>query len=64
MSIEDVKLETFPSTRNEALTMLYLQNQDLSSCSPEDLVVKYKETYERIKQQFAVERKKTYNPLV
>lgn len=54
MSNDKVELNTFPSTRSEALTMLYLQNQDLSSITPEDLVVLYRNTLDRIKQQFSV----------
>jgi len=41
---------TFPPNRIEALTMLYLENQDLSMLSPEDLVVKYREVYEQVKK--------------
>ena len=32
--MDDVRLVTFPSSRNEALAMLYLQNQDLSKKTP------------------------------
>lgn len=31
-----------------SLTMLYLKNQDLSALTPEELVDKYKDTYEHI----------------
>ena len=41
--------QTFPSNKTEALTMLYLQNQDLSTLSPEELLVKYYDTYDRIR---------------
>lgn len=34
-----------------ALTLLYLQHQDLSPLSPEELFDKYKETYDKIKAQ-------------
>jgi hypothetical protein len=37
----DVNLSTFPSNRTEALTMLYLQNQDLSDKSPSEIVELY-----------------------
>jgi hypothetical protein len=37
----DVNLNTFPSNRTEALTMLYLQNQDLSEKSPSEIVELY-----------------------
>lgn len=32
-----------------ALTLLYLQQQDISSLSPEELYDKYRDTYDRIK---------------
>ena len=43
--------QTFPRNRAEALTMLYLQNQDLSACSPEELADKYFEVLKAIKGQ-------------
>jgi hypothetical protein len=57
MSNEKVELNTFPSTKSEALTMLYLQHQDLSLYTPEDLVVLYRDTLDRVRQQFSVVRK-------
>lgn len=57
LSNDKVTLDTFPSTKTEALAMLYLQNQDLSSLTPENLVTKYNETYNKIRQQFSNERK-------
>lgn len=33
---ENVILNAFPKTKSEALTMLYLQNQDLSNITPEE----------------------------
>ncbi len=47
----DVNLNTFPATKLDALTMLYLQNQDLSNISPEELVDKYNEVRTRIKNK-------------
>lgn len=38
----------FPNSKREALTMLYLQSQDLSGLTPEDFVDKYNETYKKI----------------
>lgn len=38
----------FPSDYVESLTMLYLQSQDLSGTSPEDLANLYWTTYYRI----------------
>lgn len=39
--MKDIDLKTFPSNRVEALTMLYLQNQDLTELDPKDLVQLY-----------------------
>ena len=45
---DKVELKTYPSNRTEALTMLYLQKQDLSDMTPEDLVRLYDDTRDRI----------------
>lgn len=45
------KIEIFPSNRIQALTMLYLENQDLSKMSPEDLADLYVTTYKKIFNQ-------------
>lgn len=42
----------FPSNKREALALLYVQSQDLSQKSPEDLVVMYKDAYDKISQKF------------
>ena len=39
---------SFPNTKYEALTLLYLQNQDLSGITPEDLLKKYNEVHSQI----------------
>ncbi len=49
---------TFPSSRIDALTMLYLEKQDLSNISPEELLDKYDEVYEKIS---SYSEKKGYN---
>ena len=46
--MNDVTLRTFPKNECEALAMLYIQNQDLSGLTPEQLFEKYQETYEKI----------------
>lgn len=38
----------FPHNKVEALTMLYLQNQDLNNVTPEELFALYSQTYEKI----------------
>lgn len=45
---DETYLSVFPKTRLESLTMLYLQNQDLSSCTPEQIVDMYFDAYDRI----------------
>lgn len=50
MANDSVKLSTFPQNKIEALTMLYLQNQDLSNLSPEELLVKYEDTYNNLRE--------------
>lgn len=45
--------DAFPSTRVEALTMLFLQKQDLSNLTPEDLAKKYLETFSRIEKSLS-----------
>lgn len=40
------------SEQLEALTMLFLQNQDLSQLTPEQVLDKYYETYEKLKTHY------------
>lgn len=44
---------TFPSNQQEALAMLYLQNQDLSGLTPTQLADKYNSVRDEIKQRFS-----------
>lgn len=41
---------TFPGNMTEALTMLYLQNKDLSKMSATELVTEYYNTFDQIRQ--------------
>lgn len=41
--------ETFPTNKFEALTMLYLQHQNLSGLTPEQLLDKYQDTYAKMR---------------
>lgn len=52
MSNDSVNLNTFPSNRYEALTFLYLQSQDISSLSPEELIEKYYDVYRKIHSHY------------
>lgn len=47
-----VRLNTFPSNKLEALTMLILNNQDLSTSSTEEVVRKYDEIYNEVNKTF------------
>jgi len=50
---DNVSLSTFPSNKISALTMLYLQNQNLSNATPEEIVDKYNEAYLKIRTRFS-----------
>lgn len=44
----DVNLKTFPRSFHEALAMLYVENQDLSGMTPEQMLDTYLDAYEKI----------------
>lgn len=46
---DTVNLRTFPKSEIEALALLYVQNQDLSGLTPEQIYEKYNDAYTRIK---------------
>lgn len=46
---DNTHLETFPANKFEALAMLYLQHQNLSGVSPEQLLDWYQEVYAKIR---------------
>lgn len=45
----DTNLYSFPDDKYEALAMLYVQHQDLSGLTPEQLFDKYQEAYDKIR---------------
>ena len=45
----DTNLSSFPDNKYEALAMLYIQCQDLSGLTPEQLFDMYQETYDKIR---------------
>lgn len=45
---ETIQLQSFPSNDVDALAMLYVQNQDLSEITPEQLFDMYQEAYKKI----------------
>lgn len=48
--MQKTPFNAFPNNKQSALTMLYLQNQDLSNLSPEELLDKYDEVYDKLKK--------------
>lgn len=51
MNANNNSTSVFPQNKYEALTMLYLQNQDLSNLTPEELFDKYQDTYTKLKSK-------------
>ncbi|WP_034218453.1 hypothetical protein [Lachnoclostridium phytofermentans] len=48
----DISFSTFPSSKTQALTMLYLQKADISDLTPSQLAKKYDEVYEEISSHY------------
>lgn len=44
-------LKTFPASKFEALALLYVQKQDLSGITPEQLLDMYEDAYQKIKDR-------------
>ncbi len=49
---DNVSLNAFPRNKIDALAVLYVQAQDLSGKTPEDLAVMYETAYAKIKERF------------
>lgn len=47
-----VKLSIFSENKFDALTMLYLQQQNLSKLTPEQVLDKYDEAYSKIRSHY------------
>lgn len=45
---DKVTLSTFPASELQALALLYVQNQNLSGLTPEEIYDKYRDAYKRI----------------
>ena len=56
--MSDVNLSTFPKGKESALTMLYLEQQDISHLSPSELACKYDEVYKEISDYYESKRYK------
>lgn len=48
--MSDTVFKTFPDNEIEALAMLWLKNQDLSNATPEELLDKYQDACDKIKE--------------
>ena len=48
--MSDTVFKACPDNEIEALAMLWLQNQDLSSATPEELLDKCQDAYDKIKE--------------
>ena len=46
---DNLSLEFFPSNKLEALAMLYMQHQNLSGLSPDQVLDKYQDAYAKIR---------------
>jgi len=57
----DNTFQTFPDGKIEALAMLYLQNQDLSGLTPEEILDKYDDAYQKIKARHREKRNAKMN---
>lgn len=53
------ELNFFPDNKIDALTMLYLDHQDFSNLTPEELLDMYNDVRERIKNQNTKNRRRT-----
>lgn len=56
--MSDTSLHTFPKNKYDALTMLYLEKQDLSNLTPEEYLDKYDEVYKKISDYYRSQRYK------
>ena len=54
--MDNVNLSTFPKGKESALTMLYLEQQDLSNLSPSELACKYDEVCKEISDYYESKR--------
>lgn len=56
---EKISLNTFPSGKASALTMLYLEKMDTTGFTPEQLAEKYTEVFEKIDTRLKELKKKS-----
>ncbi|MCH5261819.1 MAG: hypothetical protein J1F42_02810 [Lachnospiraceae bacterium] len=58
---ENTSFTAFPANKFEALAMLYMQNQNLSGFTPEQLLDKFQDAYARIRDHERARGQVTYN---
>ena len=59
-STSSISLSTFPGNKFEALAMLYMQQQNLSGMSPEQVLDKYQEVYAKMRDHERMKGQVTY----
>lgn len=57
---ENTQLETFPANKLEALAMLYMQHQNLSGLTPEQVLDKYQDAYAKMRNHERVKGQVQY----
>ena len=57
----EIRLDTFPGTKAEALAMLYVQNQDLTGKTPTQIAELYDAAHNEIRQYIKDEKNQRYN---
>ena len=55
-------LKTFPDSESKALAMLYIQNQEISGLSPEQLVDLYVQTLQQVRTQLRIAKVNARHP--
>lgn len=54
--MSEMRFDTFLSNETEALAMLYIQQQNLSELSPEEIYDKYCDAYQKIREHRKAKR--------
>lgn len=58
---DNTLFDIFPANKFEALAMLYMQHQNLSGLTPEQLLDKYQDAYARIRDHERAKGQVHYN---
>lgn len=59
-SISSISLSAFPTNKFEALALIYMQQQNLSGMSPEQMLDKYQEVYSKMRDHERMKGQVTY----